>query len=141
MYDKNNTFGTGQAVTATAASTDVIDTDVAGRRIGDGEPLFVIVSVTEAATSAGSTTVDFALQDSADNSTFADTAVKVSAVPKATLVVGYEVMKTAIPFGLRRYLRMNYTVNTANLTAGKFTAFVADDVQANNAFAPGYTVS
>jgi hypothetical protein len=67
--------------------------------------------------------VTFALQDSADNSSFAD-IFTTGAIGKATLVAGYIVFTIAIPPTHRRYLRINYTVATGPLTAGKFDAFV-----------------
>ena len=141
MYlDQNLMMSDAQAVTASAASTKSIDTTTALRDIGSGEPVFLVVKVDTTATSGGTTTVDFALQDSADNSSFADTGVKVSGIAKATLVAGYQVIAVALPLGLRRYIQVNYTVNTTNLTAGAFSAFLVKDLQANVARPSGFTV-
>ena len=46
-----------------------------------------------------------------------------------------------VPLDVERYLRVNYTVATGPLTAGKFTAFLAHDRQASKAYASGFTVS
>lgn len=141
MYvDNNLMMSDAQAVTASAASTKSIDAGLALRDIGSGEPVYLVIKVDTTATSGGTTTVDFALQDSADNSSFADTGVKVSGIAKATLVAGYQVLAVALPIGLRRYIQVYYTVNSNNLTAGAFTATLVKDLQANVSRPSGFTV-
>ena len=141
MYDKLNTFGTDQAVTATAASTDIIDLGVV-RDIGNGEPLELVILCTESATASGSATVTFTFETD-DNSGFSSAAVLAgtSAIGKAALTAGTEVLRVKLPLGVERYLRVNYTVATGPLTAGKFTAFLTEERQANTAYASGFTVS
>jgi hypothetical protein len=141
MYDKLNTFGTDQAVTVTAASTDIIDLSVV-RDLGNGEPMELIILCTEAVTAAGAATVTFTFETD-DNSGFSSTAVlaSTSAIGKASLTIGTEVLRVKVPLAVERYLRVNYTVATGPLTAGKFTAFLAEERQANVAYASGFTVS
>jgi hypothetical protein len=88
-----------------------------------GTDLFLTVLVTEAVTSGGAATVLFDLQDSADNSSFSSVKA-TSAIAKATLVAGYVAIKIALPKGLRRYSKIIYTIGTAALTAGKFSAWI-----------------
>lgn len=124
LLDKELEFSDAQAVTSTAASTNVIDMTVAAPNIGRGaEPIYVQVQTNEAATASGSATVTFALQDSADNSSFAD-IFTTAAIGKAMLVAGYIVFTIQLPPTHRRYLRINYTVATGPLTAGKFDAYL-----------------
>lgn len=141
MYDKLNTFGTDQAVTTTAASTDIIDLG-AVRDIGNGEPLELVILVTETVTASGAATVTFTLETD-DNAGFSSTFVLASssAIGKAALTAGTEVLRVKVPLDAERYLRTNYTVATGPLTAGKFTAFLAHDRQASKAYASGFTVS
>ena len=141
MYDKLNTFGTDQAVTTTAPSTDVIDLG-AVRDVGNGEPLELVILVTESVTASGSATVTFDLETD-DNSGFSSAAVLASsgAIGKAALTAGTEVLRITVPLNVERYLRINYTVATGPLTAGKFTAFLAHERQASKAYASGFTVS
>lgn len=141
MYDKLNTFGTDQAVTTTAASTDIVDLGAA-RDMGNGEPLELVILVTETVTAAGAATVTFALETD-DNAGFSSTFVLASssAIGKAALTAGTEVLRVKVPLDVERYLRTNYTVATGPLTAGKFTAFLAHDRQASKAYASGFTVS
>ncbi|MFN4018045.1 MAG: Bbp16 family capsid cement protein [Reyranella sp.] len=141
MYDKLNTFGTDQAVTTTAASTDIVDLGAA-RDIGNGEPLELVILVTQSVTAAGAATVTFALETD-DNAAFSSPVVLANsgAIGKAALTAGTEVLRVKVPLDAERYLRTNYTVATGPLTAGTFTAFLAHDRQASRAYASGFTVS
>jgi hypothetical protein len=141
MYDKLNTFGTDQAVTTTAASTDIIDLGAA-RDMGNGEPLELVILVSETVTAAGAATVTFTLETD-DNAGFSSTLVLAGsgAIGKAALTAGTEVLRVKVPLDAERYLRTNYTVATGPLTAGKFTAFLAHDRQASRAYAAGFTVT
>jgi hypothetical protein len=117
-----------QAVTATAASTNSIDLMAAGVLDDMSHRYRVKCSVgSEAAVSTGATTVTVALQDSADDSSFADTTLKSGAVAKASLVAGYLIFEGVLPRGTRRYVRGYYTVAVANLTAGKFNLQIEVD--------------
>ena len=130
MYiDKALQVSNEQAVTVTAASTDVIDFGQTNSDVGMSDHLSMVITVDEAATAAGAATVTFAVQDSADNSSFSDVAV-TAAIGKATLVAGYQHV-IPMPTKLRRYCRVNYTVATGPLTAGKFSAQVVTGIQQN----------
>ena len=130
MRDDQLVLSDEQAVTATADSTNIIDlgagTDHKGNALipgaGKTGKMFLNITVDVTTTSAGATTADFELQDSADNSSWAATPIKISAVAKATLVAGYRVMRMPLPPNLRRYVKVIYTVAVANFTAGKFSA-------------------
>lgn len=124
ILDKQLEFSDAQAVTATAASTNVIDLDTAAPNIGSsGTPIYAEVRVNTTCTSGGSATIDAVLQDSADNSSFA-TLVAPAQVAVAAATAGVVIMRVPLPAKHRRYLRINYTIGTANLTAGKFDAFL-----------------
>ena len=140
MYDKLNTFGTDQAVTSTARSTDNIDLGAA-RDIGNGEPLELVILVTQSVTAAGAATVAFALETD-DNAGFSTPVVLANSGPigKAALTAGTEVLRVKVPLEAERFLRTNYTVATGPLTAGTFTALLAHDRQASRAYASGFTV-
>jgi hypothetical protein len=129
--DKLTEMSDEQAVTASAASTDYIDLEDAGRDVGVGEETYLVIIVDESVTAAGAATVVFALETD-DNSGFssATALVATAAIPKATLVAGYEVLVVALPHNCERYLRVYYTVATGPLTAGKFTAMVVKDPEA-----------
>ncbi|EKF8821446.1 hypothetical protein AAAW47_002837 [Cronobacter sakazakii] len=137
ILDKLLMFSEAQAVTASAASTDVIDLgpiDGTRRDIGVGYPLELFVTVNTTATAAGAATVNFQLQTSPDNSTWT-TLYDSGSVALASLTAGKRVVSTKVPAGVQRYLRLNYSVGTGPLTAGAFTAGINLDVDNNQYYA------
>ena len=135
--DKFLEVSDAQAVTTTAPSTDVIDTNQVRSNLGLSE-LELVVTLAETATAAGAATVTVTLQDSANNSVWRDIASKVLAIADmkagASHVLG-------IPHQTQRYLRVNYTVATGPLTAGKFNAAIVNKAQAWVAHADSPNVS
>lgn len=128
IFDKTTLLSDQQAITATAASTNVIDlgpikTGIV-RDVGKGADCPLLVQVTEAFTAAGAATLTITLECD-DNEAFssAKTLWTSGAIPKATLVAGYVVLPEYLPRGTNeRYIRMNYTVATGPMTAGKIVA-------------------
>lgn len=137
--DQNLVLSDAQAVTTTAVSTKSIDTITALRNIGSGEQIEVLVAVGTAFTAAGAATMTVALQDSADNTTFADVLVS-PAIAVASLVAGFEALRVRVPATTRRYIALNYTVATGPMTAGALTAVLELDRQDNVARPSGFTV-
>lgn len=121
IFDSTNKFSTDQALTATAASTNVIDLGVANRNIGVGEniPLYIGVS----ATFAGLTSIQVSVQTDNDEAFgAAATVVQTPAIPLASLKAGYQFNIDSVPRGvLGRYVRLNYTV-VGTGTAGTVVA-------------------
>jgi len=143
IFDKLLMVSNAQAITTTAVSTDVIDIGTA-REIGIGEPLELITAIVETFTADGAGTLTVTLQGSVDNSTFTDMAI-TRAVGKADLLAGREVCRFKLPASGAgqahpRYYRLNYTVATGPMTAGKITAGLNLDRQANYAYPPGVVV-
>lgn len=133
MYiDKALQVSDEQAVTASAASTDVIDFGQANPNVGMDDRASMVITVDVAAAASGDATVTFSVQDSANNSAFADVAV-TGAIGKATLVAGHQIV-IPMPTKLRRYCRVYYTVASGPLTAGKFSAQVVAGIQQNVAY-------
>ncbi|MDO9344837.1 MAG: hypothetical protein Q7T99_15265 [Pseudomonas sp.] len=142
ITDKLNIFSDGQDVTATAASTDVIDLGpLTGgntrRDIGAGEPIYLVVTMLIAAAAAGAATTTIQFQTSDDNSTWV-TLYELTSLPLSTLTAGARPVQVAVPRGVRRYLRVNYVIGTGPLTAGRFWAGLVKDVQDNTKFASGF---
>lgn len=143
MLDLNTKYSIAQAVTSTGdtASTNVFDTgSAASSDIGLNDELWINVICSTTATSGGSATVQAVLQDSDDNSTFADALVG-AVLPVASVKQGAVLLQACPPLGLRRYTRIVYRVGVAALTAGKFDAYVSMDVQRNIARPSGFTVA
>lgn len=125
-------FSEAQAVTASAASTSVVDTLAAGDAMKPSA-IFECLIDTTCLASGGASNVTFELQTATDEAfTTPITLLKTAAIAKATLVAGYKPISAPIPTGAKRYLRAYYTVDTNNLTAGKIDAYIADtsDVKA-----------
>jgi hypothetical protein len=134
ILDKEHQLSDEQAVTAAAASTNVVDRGVASNNL-TGKQLFVCITCHESAASAGASTVEFIVQKSSDNSTYTD-AVKSGAIAKASLTAGMEPIFLPLPPNMdERYLRLYYNVETANLSAGKFSAHIVEGMQKNKAYA------
>lgn len=136
ILDKLLMFSEAQAVTASAASTDVIDLgpiDGTRRDIGVGYPLELFVNVNTTATAAGAATVNIQLQTSPDNSTWT-TLASTSDLALSALTSGKRVWSQKVPQGVQRYLRINYVVGTGPLTAGAFTAGINLDVDNNSPY-------
>lgn len=141
MYiDKLTELSDAQAVTASAASTNVFDLG-AEFDVGPGQPLFFVTRVTTAFTASGSATMQVALQtDTVEGFGSATTLLQTPAIGKATLVAGYAPLIVPVPHGAQRYLRAYYTVATGPMTAGNIDAFLTRDVQAWQAYARGWTI-
>ncbi|GAB0504963.1 hypothetical protein KU15F69_18680 [Escherichia coli] len=138
ITDKLLMFSEAQAVTASAASTDVIDLvpiDGTRRDIGVGYPLEFWATVNTTATAAGAATLNVQLQTSPDNSTWT-TIYDSGTLALAALAAGKRLFSTKVPAGVQRYLRVNYVVATGPLTAGAFTAGINLDVDNNTPYYP-----
>lgn len=137
ILDKLLMFSDKQAVTATAASTDVIDLgpiDGTRRDIGVGYPLEFWALVNTTATASGAATVNVQLQTSPDNSTWTS-IYESGALALAALIAGKRIVSAKVPSGVQKYLRVNYTVSTGPLTAGAFTSGINLDVDNNTPYA------
>lgn len=138
MFDKQNMFSNAQAITATANSTDVVDsqggtpgftTDTLGNTVGNdagkSPAVEIIVTVVEAFTAAGAATLTVSVVGD-DSAALASptTLMSSAAVGKAALLPGYQ-FRLSLPPGnaaADKYLGLVYTVATGPMTAGKVTA-------------------
>ncbi|ECO8538853.1 hypothetical protein FXR31_24590 [Salmonella enterica] len=138
ILDKLLMFSEAQAVTASAASTDVIDLghiDGTRRDIGVGYPLEFWANVNTTATADGAATLNVQLQTSPDNSTWT-TLYDSGTLALAALTDGKRLFSAKVPAGVQRYLRVNYVVGTGPLTAGAFTSGINLDVDNNSPYYP-----
>lgn len=122
------------AGTGLAAVGDVIDLGATPQDLGNGQQLYLVIQVDTAVTSAGSATVSFQLVSDGTSTLAADGTETLhyasAAIPKASLVAGYEIV-VAVPLegstAYERYLGVQQNVGTAALTAGKINAFLTFD--------------
>jgi len=118
---------TGQAITVTAASTNILDTGV-NKEKGRGTPIPLLVQVTTTFTAGGAATLQAVLQCDGDVAFgSANTLWDSGAIAVATLVAGYRFLIDKIPEHVAakadsRYFRFNYTVATGPMTAGNLVA-------------------
>lgn len=140
ILSANQLFSNEQAITATAVSTNIIDTGAAGtpygaaaainKDIGKGTPIPVLVQVTTAFATLTSLTITIETSANADLSSSVILASQTIAV--ASLVAGAQFALDALPVGVnRRYLGVRYTVTGSNATAGKITAGISMGNQQN----------
>lgn len=132
IFDATNLFSDAQAITASAASTNVIDFGATGtpkhaanalsRDLGKGRKLDFTARVVE--DFATLTSLTLVIQGSVDAAFSSPVTIATSAaIPAASLVAGYVFPLPVIPRGASyRYMRTYYTVGGSNATAGKITA-------------------
>ena len=132
IFDSTNLFSDAQAVTASAASTNVIDlgatqtpkhaaNDIT-RDIGKGSPIALRIQVvTDFATL---TSLVAGIQvDTVENFASPTTVLSSPAIPVADLVAGYVFPLQWVPrSSAQRYMRLFYTVAGSNASAGAITA-------------------
>jgi hypothetical protein len=116
-------FSDEQAITATAASTNVIDFGEANANLGAGTPLIINFIITEAF--AALTSLQISLQHGA-TSTPATELVNLPAIAAANLTKGAYIPEIMIPSQHLRYMRLYYTVAGSNATAGKIFAYIGN---------------
>lgn len=128
--DAQNLYSDAQALTVTAASTNIIDHGQ-DRNLGVGEPLVVVVTVDVAA--AGGGTLTIAIQAD-DNSGFASpgTVATTAAIAAAALTAGALVVIPVPPdLATERFSRLNYTM--ATMTGITVTAYLTRANMVQNA--------
>jgi hypothetical protein len=133
-------FSDDQSVTATAVGTNVIDLGVAGtpydaaaalnQDVGKGNPIPVLIQVTEDFATLTSLTVT--LETSANSDLSSSTVLATETVLAADLVAGKQTSIQCVPNGAdKRYLGVRYTVTGSDATAGKITAGISMGNQTN----------
>lgn len=118
LLDQKNVFSNGQAITADAVSTNVIDLGKDG--LAPGNPLSVIAQVTEAFNTLTSLTVQ--VQSSVDEAFTSPITHQSVTIALANLTLGKRVDLGSLLDGTKRYVRLNYDVTGTNPTLGKVTA-------------------
>lgn len=136
ILDERLEFADALDVSAAAGTLlvgDVIDLGAVVRDIGQGEPLYLMIEVTTAFTSAGASTNNFQLASDSVEAIAVDASATVhyqtGAIGKAVLIIGYR-FKVAIPMedpAYERYLGILNVTAVATTTAGSINAFLTLD--------------
>jgi hypothetical protein len=123
LIDSTNLFSSAQAITADAASTNVIDLGVAGRDIGPGVEIPVLVQVIEAFDNL--TSVKVSLQTSTTENFASPIELCSQTIALASLTAGAKFNGIrAVPPVTSRYLRLYYDITGTTPTTGTITAFI-----------------
>ena len=146
MTDAQLLFSDAQAITADAASTNLIDLG-AVRQIGQGEPMGIAILVDVAADSTtGDETYEFELQTD-DNAAFSSaTEVLAQAITAARLTAGslhvIPLSPSILPL-LERYIRLNYDVGgtTPTITVTAWLSPLSALAGRSPIYADGFNIS
>ena len=139
IFSKQQLFSDDQAITASAASTNLLDLGVEGtvllapndlvRDIGKGTPIPLLIQVTVAFATLTSLKVKIETDDDVAFGS-AKTVLETEAIALANLVAGYRFNITYIPLDTaERYVRLTYTVAGSDATAGQITAGIVAGAQ------------
>ena len=141
LLDKQNLMAEDQAITATAASTNIIDLGALGTTWQGGTPpvpnkkggeaLRILVQVT--ADFATCTSIQAVVQtDSVEAFSSPATVLSGAAVAVADAVAGAHLLEVQLPRAVaERYVRINFVVVGDAATAGTVTAGLTMDQQNN----------
>lgn len=138
IVDNSQIFSDHQAITATAASTNILDLGASPRPKGwvadyvrdkgEGKPIPIAVQVTQDFNTLTSLTVSLEMSDT-EAFTVATTVASTGAIPLADLKAGKALPALQrLPLGItQRYIRLKYTVAGTSPTTGKVFAGVVMD--------------
>lgn len=126
MLDSQLMFSEKQAITATAASTNVIDLGTK-REVAFGTPIPLLADIKE--TFNNCTSVTFAVQTATDSAFTTPVTLVSTTVLLADLVKGNRIPLVFMPAGNLGFTRMYYTVTGTAPTTGKVSACLTDVIQ------------
>jgi len=110
LLDAQERYSSSQALTATAASTNLID-HLADRNLGVGHPVVVLIQLDVVATDGDADETYVAAWQTDDNSSFSSAATLASLTITRGDVAGTRYVAVAAPDAtFERYTRINYTL-------------------------------
>lgn len=138
ILDKRNEFCDAVALNTGGAGTYLVGDQVdlgTARDVGNGEPMYLVITVDTLPTSGGSATAQFTLASDASASIATDGSASVHFQTKAftiaQMAAGQVLAAVALPMegvAYERYLGVLQTTGTAAFTGGKINAFLTHDV-------------
>ena len=123
LFDEQNQFSKEQAITADAASTNVVKM---GNKdflpeVAFGEAIPIRIQVTEDFATLTSLEIKVQTDDNSSFSSATDIAT-TGAIPVAKLKAGFVAPIIYVPKGNEGFMRLYYDVTGSSATAGKITA-------------------
>lgn len=138
ILDKRNEFCDATALNTGGAGTYLIGDQIdlgAARDVGNGQPVYLVITVDTLPTSGGSATAQFQLASDASASIATDGSATVHLETKAftiaQMAAGTVLAAIALPMegvAYERYLGILQVTGTAAFTGGKINAFLTHDV-------------
>lgn len=129
IMDSNAVFSDAQSFTSTAASTNVIDCQVADANLGSGTPIWLVCRVNTAFNGSGAITAT--LQTCATSGGTYLTVVSGRSLSTADSTAGDDVLTIPLPPDHLRFLRVYYTVTHNSAAAGAVDAYLAANAPSN----------
>lgn len=150
ILDERNEFADAASIAAAAGTTligDVIDLGANHRSIGNGQPIWLVITVDTGFVAAGAGTIEFRLasDSTADLATsptvhFSTGALATAASTPATQKAAQVICAVALPIEgvlYERYLGILCVIATQTVSAGKINAFLTLDVTKWSSYAEG----
>lgn len=139
LIDSQLLFSDAQALTATAASTNLIDHG-SDRNIGVGEPLVAVITVDVAL--AGTTPTFQVTVQTDDNAAFSSAASVAQSLQYSALAAGAKVVVPLPPdTSPERFTRLNYTLGGTTPTITVTASLMPMNmIQAEGVFAKNYPI-
>jgi len=142
IIDSTLEFADAQDISQAAGTylaTNQVDLGVAGRDLGNGQPLYLVIQI-DAAVVGSSSTVQFRLRSDDSATIHATTSsghVDTGAIAEAVLVAGKTYVLPLPVEGTvyERYLGLQAIVGTATTSAGTYSAFLTIDPHGNKSYA------
>ena len=142
ILDKKLVLADGQAVTASAATTDHID--LGGIERVTGQPLHMIFSNVADTAVTTCTSITFSVQDATvtgfNGSGEPRTIASTGAIAVADLVSGYQIA-LPIPEHCRQFVRGYFTVAGSNAATNSFEVQIVEGIHRNIAMPDGVAAS
>lgn len=128
IQDAQLTYSQDQAVTAAAASTNVLDHG-AIRNLGVGRRMFIVIVCTLAMTDSGSDSTLAVTIETDDAAAFGSaTTTRTLGTFAAASPAGTRIVAALAAGDINeQFSRLKYTPANGNLTTGSFTAFITDN--------------
>ena len=127
ILDKQLQFSDAQAVTATAVSTNQVDThaDATLKNIGGQDALYLVIQTDATFATGTSLTAELVSSTASNLGTSPTGHLSTGAIPTASLGANKTVFVAALPYGdYKQYVGVKYTVGGSDFTTGKVTAFL-----------------